>query len=344
LWNSYNYQYVVIFLITDKDGILDILSDALKTAPLYRLAFMNVGLEKDGIMFLKRVINTNPYLRNFSFRKNTIADGSEALSLIEAVSKHGGIRIVSLDECGIDSAMLSTNPHIVPTLFRLEAVGLGGNNLGSKGAYLISKCLADNSFINFLDLDDNLFNDHDAMLFAMAMKSNTNLVDLSLRGNNFTNIGISTLYKSIFEYDSLNGISESNHTCELKLFDDGEAITGEIDKEVLLINARQFEPDELPLRSRQLFLANVDNDSGMAVKMLQMDGRKKMKILHALTGGTTNNDHLDMKYLNDMPMELFPEVLALLQDAGKYSDTEKRSLNRLFQMIRSRPGWTSIAG
>lgn len=322
---------------------MDILSDALKTAPLYRLAFLNVGLENDGIRFLRHVIKTNPCLSNFSLRKNTIADGSEALSLIDTISNHGGIRIVSLDECGIDGSVLSANLDTVPTLFRLEAVGLGGNSLGSKGAYLISKCLADNPFINFLDLDDNLFNDHDAMLFAMAMKSNTNLVNLSLRGNNFTNIGISTLYKSIFDYDSLNAISESNHTCELTLFDDGEPITAGIDKEVLLINARQFEPDELPLSSRQLFLANVEIDSGMAVKMLQMDGRKKMKILHALTGGTTNNDHFDMKYLNDMPMELFPEVLALLQDVGKYSDTEKRSLNRLFQMIRSRPGWTSGA-
>ena len=323
------------------DEILEILSSALHKAPLYRLAMMNTGLDSGGIQLLTSVVEENTHLCNFSLRKNEIREESDTLSLVEAVGKHPGIHICSLDECSIGD-QLPTSPEIVHTLFRLEAVGLGGNEIGSKGAFLICECLATNPSINFLDLDDNLFNDDDALLFVTSLKSNTNLVDLSLRGNNFTSAGINTMYRSIFDDHSLSTVSDSNHTCELKLFDDGEPIPAGIDGEVILMNDKHFESGELPESAREIFMMNADSDKGKAVTSLQVDGRKKIKMLHALVGGT-NEGNVNMKYLTDMPIELLPEVLMFFQDASKYSGTEERNVDMLFQLVRSRPEWAWIS-
>lgn len=292
---------------------------------------MNVGIEKDGIALLTRVIESNPYLCNFSLRKNEISD---AQSLIQAVGQHAGIRLCSLDECGIGE-QLSTVPAIIPILFEsLDAAGLGGNGIESKGAYLISQCLAANPTISFLDLDDNLFNDEDANALALSLKSNTNLVDLSLRGNNLTSVGLDTLYKSIFDDNSLNAISDSNHTCELKLFDDGEPVPFGIDREVLSINAKQFEYEELPELVKVSFMLHGPD---LAIKTLQTDGRKKVKMLHALTGGDTNEGIFNMRYINDFPLELLPDVLVFVQEACQLSAKGHRGLNYVFQLIHSRP-------
>jgi len=306
---------------------------------------MNVGLNSNGLKLLTSVVEENTHLYNFSLRKNEIMDESDTLSLVEAVGNHQGIHICSLDECSIGE-QLPTSPEIVHTLFRLEAVGLGGNEIGSKGAQIISDCLAANPSINYLDLDDNLFNDDDALLFATSLNSNTNLVDLSLRGNNFTSIGINTLYRSIFNDESLSKVSDSNHTCELKLFDDGQPIPEEIDGEVLLMNDKHFEPDELPDSARELFMMDADTDKGKAVTSLQVQGRKKIKMLHALVGGGrggTNKGAVNMKYLNDMPIELLPEVLMSFQDALKYAGTEEINVDMVFQLVRSRPEWAWIS-
>jgi len=306
---------------------------------------MNVGLDSGGIKLLTSVVEENTHLCNLSLRKNEIINESDTLSLVEAVGNHPGIHICSLDECSIGD-QLPTSPEIVHTLFRLEAVGLGGNEINSKGAQIICEYLAINPSINYLDLDDNLFNDDDALLIATSLKSNTNLVDLSLRGNNFTSVGINTLYRSVFDDKSLSTVSDSNHTCELKLFDDGESIPEGIDGDVLLMNDKHFEPGELPDSARELFMMDADTDKGKAVTSLQVQGRKKIKMLHALVGAGrvgTNEGAVNMKYLNDMPIELLPEVLMFFQDASTYSGTEEINIDMVFQLVRSRPEWAWIS-
>lgn len=71
-----------------------------------------------------------------------------------------------------------------------------------------------------MDLEKNNFNDDDATTFASALKKNTNLLELKIYGNNFTNTGVKTLLKGVFDSRSLNEIAESNHTCYLGILRD----------------------------------------------------------------------------------------------------------------------------
>ena len=50
-----------------------------------------------------------------------------------------------------------------------------------------------------------------------------------------------------------------------------------------------------------------------------------------------------MKYLNDVPLNLMPKVLAFVQESAKYSGTEDKNLGRLFHVIRSRPEIVAFA-
>ena len=113
------------------------------------------------------------------------------------------------------------------------------NGIGSHGASIISNCLATNPGINMLVLDGNLFNDVDAKLFANSLKSIRNLLRLNLRGNNFIDAGTRTLFKYIFDDQSLNTIHDSNNTCKLELFTNGRPTYHTpiwIDKAVLSMN------------------------------------------------------------------------------------------------------------
>ena len=67
----------------------------------------------------------------------------------------------------------------------------------------------------FLFLDDNLFNDDDAVVLAEALKMNTKLKWINLESNQFTTVGIKALIKSMYDCSSLNAISDSNHTLRI---------------------------------------------------------------------------------------------------------------------------------
>ena len=71
---------------------------------------------------------------------------------------------------------------------------------------------------------NNDFNDDDALLISQALKKNTNLSTLALRQNKFTSVGVKALLTSLFDGASLNAISESNHTCDLRVFDFADPI------------------------------------------------------------------------------------------------------------------------
>ena len=313
--------------------ILRILEPALKVAPIDHLILFNNRLRPDGIRFVTNVLEANPHVEAFSLVKDDIDWGLEAYHLIEAAREHPSLRYLELKHCDIAQAILF-RPEIVPSLLSFEAVLLDNNSIGGCGALsLISNCLAtDPPSVRSLKLDHNMLNDEDAALIANSLKTNTNLDDLSLCGNNFTDVGIKILYKAVYDDTSLNTITDSNHTCELVLFGEDGPVARSCDKEVLSMNGKTFEQRAFPgpLLKRCLTLANGDTD--LALRLLDSEVRKKMKILHALAGQMKY-----LEYLNGMSLILVPKVLAFIEECGKYSGKESRSLDLLFHIVSANP-------
>jgi len=341
---TYEYHGFIRLIFADiqlPTEVLDVLEPVLRTAPLDRLFLCKNSLGRDGIKFMTHLLETNTSISNISLGKNEITFGRETFFLLEAARNHPRLRLCDLDQCCIGH-ILSTTPEMVSSLLSLKAVLLKSNCLGSHAASLISNCLATNPDIMILELDDNLLNDDDATLFANSLKDNTNLISLSLHGNNFTDAGIKTLYRSIYDDQSFNAICECNHTCELVLFPDGQPTPNGIDESVLSMNGKHLELDDFSVSVRRRCFRDSNADAKCMHELLQMEGRRKIKMLHALQGG--NSGHFNMQYLNSVPTELMPKVLAFLQECGKYSGIEERNLDSLFQVLRARPGTVSSRG
>ena len=64
-------------------------------------------------------------------------------------------------------------------------------------------------------MGNNNLNDEDAILIARALKNNTNLIRLRLGDNDITEIGINALSEAIYNPQSLNSVSDCNHTCTI---------------------------------------------------------------------------------------------------------------------------------
>ena len=84
------------------------------------------------------------------------------------------------------------------------------------------------------------------------------------------------------------------------------------------------------------------NEDGCTILfgVMLIEGRMKIKMLHALEGGSTGQ--FNMKYLNDVSVKLMPKIFAFVQESGKISGTEEKNLDRLFEVIRATPGVASF--
>ena len=120
-----------------------------------------------------------------------------------------------------------------------------------------------------------MLKDNDIILILQALKRNTHLRHLDLEGNNLTSIGVKALLSFVFDYSSLNAISESNHTLEkLVLFPDNCKKNGSWLQDCI---------------DRMLELGQTD------------------KIVLALQDKVSL-----LKYFANVPVKLIPEVLAFI--------------------------------
>ena len=183
------------------------------TVPLRALNLMNNNMGRN-IKFAVDILRTNGMIELLGIFENLIGSEEEALSLVGAVSQHPRLVAIVLENCGIgqsDAVMAA----IVPALDDLREVTLNGNNIGSNGARLIADYLASNPAVAGLSLDDNFLDDEDAAGFAVSLKTNTNLRQLSLAENLITRGGYNALLFALCDLRSFYILFDCNHTCQI---------------------------------------------------------------------------------------------------------------------------------
>jgi len=183
-------------------------------------------------------------------------------------------------------------------------------------------------------LNENELSDTDIVPLAAALKTSTNLKQLILFDNDITLEGEKTVLKAMFDPTSMDSIIKSNHTC----FPSFRYIKSNAD-----INHR-------PLLERELITIN-DGTYSIGVPELAIDhgkgyniGQKiRMKVVLALC--RQDGELFDLSHFNDLPLQLMPRVLALIQEHTIYRaaehmfngrQLEKDALSRLFHTLR---GW-----
>ena len=179
--------------------------------------FTNINLCREGVVLLSTLVERISSLQTLDLTRNRIDDMNSVLCLSRALKAHQGIYHLEMRHCD-----LGNDPEILSVILQSDVrnIFLEYNNIGSLGAVKISEYLEGNPPAVHVHLDNNDFDDDDAILFSQALKKNTNLEGLFLRQNNFTSVGVKTLFSSLYDSTSLNAISESNHTCAVLVFDD----------------------------------------------------------------------------------------------------------------------------
>ena len=324
--------------------VVRILEPVLATAPLDYWMLSHNRLGPEGLWFVVRVLEANPLVRYLVFANNPVQSTDDLLSLVRAATEHPTLKYFNVEACGIGPTLMSV-PCIVPHLFQLHTVNLASNKIGSTGAAgaaIVSACLVANPAIKILVLNDNLFDDEDATLFAMSLKINKNLLEFDLCRNAFTRAGIDTLLRATFDDTSLNAIRDSNHTCRLKLSANGNAALRPGDEDVLAINDHMFRVDAFPeeFRTRCARWARDDLDA-LAAHMLAY-GRARVKTRRAFWRDRGADGHL--AYLAGLPQELVPAALAVFQDCGRYAGTGECDLATVFVVVRASPSALSFHG
>jgi len=340
--------------------VMKILAVAFEKLPIKKLILENNRLCSDGLIGLTNLVRKNSSAASLILSKNEIYN-YEMLSLADATSKRS-YEFILLD---LISRRIEFDEVVISRLLALRNVGLINSHLGSVilNPTVFSRHLANNPPINCLYLNGNLFNDDDAVLFAQSLQSNTNLSQLWLKNNNFTDNGIKALYKCVYNDESLNLMHDANATCEMVLFDKNkEAPDGIPNKLILTFNEHSMDTMRAvtsklkrlrlnPLTRENTLLASMigrlaaaanitatptDDECDALQELIRRGRARRLKILYALQD--SNTDVLKMHYLKEVPLQYIPNVLVFLQECGDLSQSEEKNLDRVYQVIKSRPG------
>ena len=303
--------------------VLDIVFPTLQTMNLETLTLFTTELGNDGFLRLSTFLRQNTSLVFLNLGGDTITDMSVANTFSDAIKNHSNLHMIMLLDCSLSNGT-DILRIILEGCTRLPSLVLDMNNLRSEAAVLLADFIRNNHLMDTLELEHNNFSNDDTLLLASALKYNTNLNKLNLqKNNNITEEGEKTLLKAMFDPTSMDSIVKSNHTCLPYTYD-----IEDIDA-----------TDQRPSLEQELF-----NINGWETRI----GKKiRWKVVLALCG--VDGELFDLSYLNDLPIQLMPRVLELIQkhtEARTEEVThtlvyhprllEKDALTRLFHTLR---GW-----
>jgi len=200
-------------------SVIDLLAPALKGKPFTELLLVNNDLQDKGIEFVAGYMQSNLQMKALYLWNNQLGNMKHATTMLEAVIDHPSITKVHLENC-LGGENINSYEAICP-LFASDKtwdlLGLEKNNIITGGDTTIPDYITSNPPLKYLYLSRNKLNDNDAIFIAQALKYNTNLEELFINDNNFTDIGKESLLKAVYDPTSLNSVFECNHTCRLEL-------------------------------------------------------------------------------------------------------------------------------
>jgi len=300
--------------------VLDTMFPALQSMnSLINLTLTRNGLGSEGFIQLSHFLNGNTRLQKLAIVNNVIDDLSVASSLSNAFKNHATLKKLVLSKCGLNNVPILE--EILEGCKGVECLAIVKNNLGSEAVALIANFLHSNKTILFLQLHSNKITDDDALVLASIPNENTNLRLIDLKNNDITEEGETHLLKVLYDPTSMDSIVDSNHSCIPYTFD--------VEKSSIL--------EKRPLLEQEVFMINnLDLYSSIQQKI-------RSKVVLALCG--VDGSLFDLSHLNDLSLQLMPNVLELIQEhswartksvKSMPMQLEKDALSRIFHTLR---GW-----
>lgn len=331
---SVDIGVIAIACIQLTNIVMGMLLPSLKQANIYRCVFAKNGfVHHEGITFMSEILEENATLEAFEFIHNPIPiaenqslphspsnidiDAAMADRLFNSINAHPRLKRLAIIYCDLVCYPRFFS-SIISACSALKIVDLRGNCIGelddedeiiSLEVTLISDLISNNPPLKQLDLRDNCLEDDDATLLANALKKNTNLCKLSIGNNNLTDFGgCEFLHRAIWDRTSLKSVSDSNHTCYLRLCE-------EEDDEERHVDLRKIQRDIDKIRD---YCAVTGNS-------------RKAKVLLTLSKFPVSK--LKVSFLHGLPVKLIPEVLHFLQDFISNTNEGNMALSILYDAV-----------
>jgi len=278
---------------------------------------------------LKECLEKNTTLEQLSLSSNMLGSAkgrvlSTVLSGIKASTSLAYVDLSGNDIRAIPSIKLVTkylarNPALI-------GLDLSNNGIPAKSASVLIATLKKNTNLKQLYLMNNNITDQSIPAFTDALQNNNTLRTLDLMGNNFSSrrldttknnfVGRKVMIKALCDMTSLDSIVNSNHTCSIVIA--GSNYGGTFEEELGKINALENEGEKI-----------------------------RYKVVLALC--VLNKDLYDPRMFEDVPLELMPRALELVQQEigchgygeGIVKSVKKRNtinrLSNLYELISQWP-------
>jgi len=301
--------------------VLDIMFPALRSINLEEFGIASVGVGEDGFLKLTSFIKDNSSIKTLCIGGDTIND-TAADSLSHAVKGHPTLEALVLVKSGLNDAnILGKVLEGCSGLNELRLVGLVGHEkLGLESIALVADFIRCNHPMKVMHLQKSKISDNDTVLLASALKQNTNLIRLNLQNNNdITEEGNKKLLKATYDPTSMDSTVDSNHSCMAYTYD---------------VRNSSIVAQRPPIEIEVFKINKGDYTVGQKIRK---------KVVLALCG--VDGELFDLSQLNDLPLQLMPRVLGLIQEhtdartrAVKSTpiQLEKDALTRLFHTLK---GW-----
>jgi len=315
-------------------SVLDIIFPTLQTMNLSDLRLVDVGLSNEGMLRLSSFLRPNKTIWNLILGVKGVDDLSVATSFSDAIINHPKLLGLSMGGCGSNIAS-GVIPKILHGCSKLEQVDLAlEDNFVSDGIAAISDFIGCNHPVGLVKLNNMkiIDIDSDIAVLVSALKQNTKLWQLDLRNDDITEEGKKALLKSMFDPTNMDSIVKSNHSCIPFTFKVSQQSPKELSVRDLYnssITARR------PILEREVIFIN-----GLSISIKQ---KIRKKVVLALCG--IDGELFDLSHFNNLPLQLMPRVLALIQEhswsrvalvRSKPNQLERDALSRLLHTLR---GW-----
>ena len=297
-------------------SILDIILPAFQSMDNLRtLSISQTSLRNDGLQRLSTFLKENTRLRNLLFGGDIIDDLTAVSSFSNAIKNHPTLESVTFVALQLNSIMLR---KVLQGCSRLRTLELSSSmDLNSEGIAVLAEFISSNHTTETITFYHDDISDSDTLVLASALKKNTRLKCLNLKGNTTKD---NIMFNALYDPTSMDSIVESNHRCIIKY-----------SVRDMPIVAQRLLMNRPPLKRE---VASINGNDYMSIKE-----KIRKKVVLALCG--VDGGMFDISCFNDIPLHLMPRVLELIQEHASMRiaspvQLKKDALSRLFHTLR---GW-----
>jgi len=274
---------------------------------------------------LKQCLEKNTTLEQLCLSSNNLGLGGNDRILSTVMSGiKGSVSLVHVDLSGNDIGRVSSMKLIAKYLASnpsLIYLNLNNNGIKTNSSNILMRALQKNNNLEHLSLARNSITDKGAPAITDVLRNNNTLLTVNVQWNKLKiEYGRQELFKALCDPTSLDSIMNSNHTCRL------------------IVAGKNYGTNEEEINK---------------INVLENEGTKiRYKVVLAYSW--MNKDIYDPRSFDDIPLELMPKLLELIQLEMGYNGYGKEitrnehkerwmnGLSKIYETIHQWPAFPSL--